>query len=262
MPRRIQNITWWGGYLGSNLPTPSTDNFTIRLFSDNNGTPGALVLVLAVGNDASRTATGDFVNPPQYPVFPGRAEFKYSFNLPQPFLVNANTRYWLTIDNVPNSDSWVWEVSGSQINLGVQRRFSGGPWEPYFDNTAFQIIAVQEGSPPLTVRIDIRPHSFPNTINLGSHGIVPVAILSTATFNARTVNPVTVTLASAPVKLKGKGNPMASVKDVNNDGLLDLVVYVETEALLLSKTDTQATLQGLTYDQKAIAGTDSVRIVP
>ena len=72
----------------------------------------------------------------------------------------------------------------------------------------------------------------------------------------------TVTLASAPVKLKGKGTPMASLQDVNGDGLLDLVVHVGTEAFQLSAGDTEAVLVGRTFDGKTIRGSDSVRIVP
>ena len=110
---------------------------------------------------------------------------------------------------------------------------------------------VEEGtfSPPpiITVAIDIKPGSFPNSINLGSGGTVPVAIFSTSTFDARTVDPTTVTLAGAQVALKGKGTLMSSVKDVDGDGLLDLVVHVQTEALQLSDTDTEAVLEGKTF---------------
>jgi N-acetylneuraminic acid mutarotase len=113
-----------------------------------------------------------------------------------------------------------------------------------------------------TVSIDIKPGSDPNSINLGSGGTVPVAIFSTADFDATTVDPLTVMLASAPVQLKGKGTPMASSQDVNEDGLLDLVVHVDTTALQLSETDTQATLQGQTFGGTSIQGSDSVRIVP
>mgnify|MGYP001607101170 CR=1 FL=1 len=74
----------------------------------------------------------------------------------------------------------------------------------------------------LSVQIDIKPGNFPNSINLGSSGTVPVAIFSTATFDATTVNPTTVTLAGATVKLKGNGTSMASNQDVNGDGRLDL----------------------------------------
>jgi len=261
----IHSITWWGGYLSSYLPNPADDNFTIRLFSDDGGKPGALIQTFDAGNNASRIATGNFVNPPDpFVGFEGRPEFQYSFTLSTDFPAEGNTRYWLSIVNVPSSDSWVWEVSGSQINLGVQRSFSDpvfGPWAPYFDNTAFQLQTNQDLS-RLTVTIDIKPGSFPNSINLGSGGTVPVAILSTPTFDATAVDPASVTLARAPVKLKGKGTPMASIQDVNNDGLLDLVVHVTTEALALSETDTSAALEGLTFGGKAITGTDSVRIVP
>ena len=47
---------------------------------------------------------------------------------------------------------------------------------------------------------------------------MPVAIFSPATFDARTVDPLIVTLASASVKLKGKGTPMASFQDVETIG--------------------------------------------
>lgn len=117
--------------------------------------------------------------------------------------------------------------------------------------------------PILTVTIDIKPGSFPNSINLGSGGTVPVAIFSTATFNACTeVNPTTVALAGANVALKGKGSAMASCQDVNGDGLLDLVVHVSTDALQVTNGDTQATLTGQTYSGLLIQGTDSIRIVP
>ncbi len=131
----------------------------------------------------------------------------------------------------------------------------------FVDGNQFQI-AAGENSLALVVGIDIKPGSFPNSINLGSQGTVPVAILSTVTFDARTVDPTTVTLASAPVRLKGKGSAMASFQDVNGDGLLDLVVHVSTEALQLSETDTEASLEGRTFSGLRIRGADSIRIVP
>ena len=113
----------------------------------------------------------------------------------------------------------------------------------------------------LPVTIDIKPGSFPNSINLGSNGTVPVAILSSATFDATTIDPTTVTLASAPVAFKGKGTMMASSEDVNSDGLMDFVVHVSTQALTLNQSDTQATLGGKTYGGQTVVGEDSVRIV-
>ena len=130
------------------------------------------------------------------------------------------------------------------------------------DPTAFAYLAEIRFTPASQVTIDIKPGQTPNSINLGSNGSVPVAILSSATFDATTVDPTTVTLAGAMVALRGKGTPMASVQDVNGDGRADLVVHVSTEALQLSDTDTQATLLGRTTSGVYITGTDSVRIVP
>jgi hypothetical protein len=114
----------------------------------------------------------------------------------------------------------------------------------------------------IPVQIDIKPGSSTNSINLGSQGTVPVAILSTPTFDARTVDPLSITLASATVAVKGKGTPMASFQDVNQDGLLDLVVHVETQALQLTVGDTVAILEGQTFDGRRIRGSDTVRVVP
>lgn len=44
----------------------------------------------------------------------------------------------------------------------------------------------------ISVTIDIKPGSYPNSINLGSNGNVLVAIFSTEDFDATTVDPLTV----------------------------------------------------------------------
>jgi len=115
----------------------------------------------------------------------------------------------------------------------------------------------------LTVAIDIKPGSEQNTINLGSNGTVTVAILSSSTFDATLIDPETVTLASAPVRLLGNGTAVSSIHDVNNDGLLDLKVQVSTDAFVLSETDTVAVLEGKSFDETiSIVGTDTIRVVP
>ncbi len=56
----------------------------------------------------------------------------------------------------------------------------------------------------LPVAIDVKPGSAENTINLRSAGAVLVAILSSPTFDALTVDPATVALAGASVKPWGR----------------------------------------------------------
>ncbi len=116
--------------------------------------------------------------------------------------------------------------------------------------------------PVLPVAIDIKPGEHSNSIRLGSNGNVPVAILSTAEFDARTVDPLTVSLAGAGVRLRGNGTPQAAAQDVNGDGLPDLVVQVSTQALQLAAADVEAVLTGRTCGTRRIRGVDTVRVVP
>ena len=125
--------------------------------------------------------------------------------------------------------------------------------------TSFSDFAIFEKK-QIVATIDIKPGASPNTINLGSHGTVAVAIFSTATFDVRTVDPLSVTLAGAPVRLRSNGTPMASFQNINNDGLLDLVVHVSTQALQFSSAYQVANLVGYTSDNTEVIGSDTVGV--
>jgi hypothetical protein len=117
---------------------------------------------------------------------------------------------------------------------------------------------------PLAIGIDIKPGSYPNSINLGSNGVVPVGILSDQDFDATWVDPDTVTLAGADVAVRGNGSRyMAHEEDVNADGLTDLVIQVETENLDPDAfQDGYAFLTGQTYEGQPFEGSDEITIVP
>ena len=55
---------------------------------------------------------------------------------------------------------------------------------------------------------------------------------------------------------------MTSLKYINGDDLLDLLVHVDTTALELSEGEIEAVLEGKTFGGMCIRGTDTVRIVP
>ena len=106
-----------------------------------------------------------------------------------------------------------------------------------------------------TVVIDIKPGSYPNSINLGSQGKVPVAILTTDVFDALTVDPVSVLFAGA--------EPLGwVVEDVDFDGDTDLLFHFKTQELQLDEHSNEAGLAGSTFDGQGIEGIDTVKIVP
>jgi len=114
---------------------------------------------------------------------------------------------------------------------------------------------------PIQVTIDIKPGSDPNCFNSDGHGVIPVAILGSADFDASTVDPFTVALDGAAVRVKGKSGNAGSLEDVNGDGFQDLVVQITDEGGY-SSGDTAATLSGSTYDGVPIVGTDTICIRP
>jgi hypothetical protein len=111
----------------------------------------------------------------------------------------------------------------------------------------------------ISVDIDIKPYSDPSSINLDALTHVPVAIFSSSDFDATTVDPSTVTLDGAPVRLKNDGTPHFYLDDVNGDGLTDMVVQVSTAGL--TPDSVEATLMGKTTDGETIIGVDPVTIV-
>ena len=119
------------------------------------------------------------------------------------------------------------------------------------------------GKEPISVLIDIKPGSYPNSINPKSKGNVPVAILTTDEFDADTVNSDTVVFLNAtPIKW--------TMEDVDDDGVDDMLFHFKTQELdfdLLSEEMDEngypyAYLTGETTDETPIEGKDSVNLVP
>lgn len=165
---------------------------------------------------------------------------------------------------VANSTGASLSVIGTASNLVVETIELSGSSPIAFGNYVW-------GPTAILVAIDIKPGGNPNTINLRSHGTVPVAILSSLQtdtlpeFDATQVDPQTLTLAGVHVKMRGSNKnkmPMAAFEDVNGDGLLDLVVHFDTDELKLKELDTEAVIEGQTFGGDAFRGTDTIKVIP
>ena len=111
----------------------------------------------------------------------------------------------------------------------------------------------------ITVQIDIKPGSDPNSINLKSNGVIPVAVLTDENFNAASVNATTVLFGRTGYEAEPDHY---SFEDVDDDGDTDMILHFRTQDTGMEPDDTEAILTGLTTDGIEITGTDSVRMVP
>lgn len=105
------------------------------------------------------------------------------------------------------------------------------------------------------VKVDIKPGSDPNSLSLNSKGVVPVAILTTAGFDATTVNPGSAVFAGASAV-------HSALEDVDADGDLDMILHFPAQDTNLVVTDTAACLAAETFGGTQVRGCDSVKLVP
>lgn len=147
-------------------------------------------------------------------------------------------------------------VARTPYRTGLSGVYSGNE-HGYFDN-----FRVTSNDIPLSVSIDIQNGSDVKRINLKSNGRIQVAILSSSELDA----PTQVDRPSLTFGRTGAERSLVSCaphpKDVNGDGLPDLVCSFSTRSAAFQAGDTQGVLKGRTSEGLLLIGFDSVQIVP
>ena len=111
---------------------------------------------------------------------------------------------------------------------------------------------------PIPIAIDIRPVSFTNSINPKSKGKIPVAILTTDSFDATAVDPTTVLFGATGIEVA----PVHSAtEDVDGDGDIDMVLHFVTQDTGITCGSTSASLLGAMFSGVWIKGSDYIEPV-
>lgn len=111
----------------------------------------------------------------------------------------------------------------------------------------------------IPVVIDIKPDSNVNPISFNGKTVIPVAILTDNNFDATTIDPMSVELGPNGAKARdGKGH----IKDVDEDGDLDMILQFNTNETGIQCGETEASLTGMTINSQDIKGTDVIMTVP
>jgi hypothetical protein len=109
----------------------------------------------------------------------------------------------------------------------------------------------------ITVTIDIKPGSDPNSVNPRSKGVIPVAVLGSMDFDTTQIDVSTVFFGPAKASPVHDGH----IEDVDADGFMDMVLHFDTQETGIACGDTEATLNGDTHGGGPFTGTDSVNTV-
>lgn len=131
-------------------------------------------------------------------------------------------------------------------------------------DTTTVVINLTDQDETAQVAIDIKPGDGDNTINIKSGGKFALAILSSATFNALDVDVDSLRFGRTGTEDSLSRHPRHGIRhsyeDVNGDGRLDLVVYVEIRETGFKPGDTLGILTGRTSNGDVFQAMDEVNI--
>ena len=127
----------------------------------------------------------------------------------------------------------------------------------------------------ILVRVDVKPQSCPNPLNVESEGVLPVAVLGTEDFDVNTIDIASVRLsgvAAVRSRLEDAAGPVSGGNEcecttAGPDGYADLTLKFETEEIVETLGDVNdgdvvtLALEGVLSDETAIKGGDCVVIV-
>lgn len=165
-----------------------------------------------------------------------------------PIILLSNSVQSLQLINFDRVETCVDNECTTVHNPGSYE-FSG-----YLTSSNFTVI-------PIPRAIDIKPGSRKNKVNPKSRGGIWVAVLSDTDPESPFDPSSQVDIPTVEFGPDGAKAIRHRVRDVNHDGLGDLLLRFKIRRTGIECGDTEATLTGQTYESQSITGTDSIKTV-
>lgn len=122
-------LRWWGSYF-----TSDSDDFIVRLFADNGGSPGNVIQEYS-GISVTKAQAGlQDVN--------GADVFQYDFDLAD-FVLSSGT-YYLSVMNETLQSEWSWSFASFKDASSLLRGADSDAWHPESDDLAFEVIGTRQ----------------------------------------------------------------------------------------------------------------------
>lgn len=174
-----------------------------------------------------------------YPIKPGSSMSGFSFKSPKPpgpakFYVQD----YVHLPSAPN------EEEAETISNECPPEVVGDIFETSYQGTT------QGPVDYLPITVDIRPRA----LNPKSQGVIPVVILSTADFDASSVDPLSVRFAAGGAQ---EAHQTGHSEDANGDGKNDLMLHFSLAAAGIQCGDSYAELSGATQSGQTVRGMDA-----
>jgi len=131
----VTDIHWWGNYetdmAGGEMRGAGIDHFRLSIHEDAGGMPGALLWWANVPFAVAGEGFTGMINNE------GSRIYRYTYDLPAPFIETSNEIYWLDISAISNNPAapaiWRWQEhqrSPQPIIYPAAQSLDDGPWQP------------------------------------------------------------------------------------------------------------------------------------
>jgi len=243
------------------IPGPLTEvRFPIKAISSEQ------LIVEIQGVDSQGMPNGTILasqsfDPADFPEYPNKVAVFRAFRFTTPCSFQPGERFAIVLRTVDQVGGWPLQASptGDLYLGGVgYGLYDGGYWGPIGGGRLDWPFQTVVGWPYQHVEISVKPGSDPAPINTRTDAAIPVAILTTADFQASAVDPETVRFGVTGMEAVAFNWAM---EDVDADGDLDLMLHFRTQATRLQYGDIAASLRGYTFDGLEIRGSSAIKTV-